>query len=290
MNPQRYCEQKAAAAGSSFYYAFRFLPPEQRDAVIALYAFCREVDDVVDECSDPGVARLKLDWWRQEIERVFAGNAQHPVGQALQPQVAAHGLAEEYFREIIDGMEMDLTRNRYASFRELALYCYRAAGVVGILAAQIFGYRHRDTTRYAIDMGTALQLTNIIRDVHEDAQRGRIYIPQDELRQFGVDHERLLQLRPSGDFQGLMRFQAERAREHYDKALQELPAADRYAQRSGLAMGAIYMATLDEIERDGFAVLERRVALTPLRKLWIAWRTVRREKRRHRPQLLSTGT
>jgi phytoene synthase len=289
VNPQRYCEEQVAAAGSSLYYAFRFLPPARREAVTALYAFCREVGDVVNECSDPGVARLKLDWWRGETERVFSGDARHPVGQALQPLVERHGLAQEYFMEIIDGVEMSLTRPRHASFRELSLYCYRTAGVVGILAAQIFGYRHRDTIRHAIDMGTALQLTHIIRNLREDARRGRIYIPRDELERFGVDSGRLLECRPSGDFRGLMRFQAERARAYYRRALDELPPEDRHAQCAGLALGAIRMATLDEIERDGFAVMERRVALTPLRKLWIAWRTVRRAQRHHAP-LASTGT
>ncbi|MEJ2688039.1 MAG: presqualene diphosphate synthase HpnD [Gammaproteobacteria bacterium] len=282
MDPDEYCQQKAAASGSSFYYSFLFLPAGQRRAIIALYAFCREVDDVVDECSDPGVARLKLQWWREEIERGFANRPQHPVTHALQPALAHYNLPKEYFLEIIDGMEMDLDRHRYASFKELGLYCYRAAGVVGLLAAEIFGYRNRRTLRYATDLGTAFQLTNILRDVREDADRGRIYLPADELQRFGVDPEDILAHRMTEPMHALLQFQAERARDYYRRALDALPAEDRYAQRSGLIMAEIYLQTLTEIEADGLRVLERRISLTPLRKLWLAWKVVRREKRLYR--------
>lgn len=282
MDPDEYCQQKAAASGSSFYYSFLFLPAGQRRAIIALYAFCREVDDVVDECTDPGVARLKLQWWREEIERGFAGRPQHPVTQALQPALAHYNLPKEYFLEIIDGMEMDLDRHRYASFKELGLYCYRAAGVVGVLAAEIFGYRNRGTLRYATDLGTAFQLTNILRDVREDADRGRIYLPADELQRFGVDPEDILAHRMTEPLRALLQFQAERARDYYRRAFEALPAEDRYAQRSGLIMAEIYLQTLTEIEADGLRVMERRVTLTPLRKLWLAWKVVRREKRLYR--------
>ena len=282
MNPDEYCQRKAAASGSSFYYSFLFLPIEQRRAILALYAFCREVDDVVDDCQDPGVARLKLQWWREEIGRAFQGKPQHPVTQALQPQLERYNLPEEYFREIIDGMQMDLDQTRYADFSALALYCYRAAGVVGLLAAEIFGYRERGTLQYATALGTALQLTNILRDVREDARRGRIYLPQDELRAAGVAEEDLLRGTHTPQLQPLLAQHAARARDYYAQAERALPEIDRPAQRSGLIMANIYRSLLDEIERDGFRVLERRVALTPLRKLWIAWRTVRREKRRAR--------
>ncbi len=282
MSPDRYCQQRAAASGSSFYYSFLFLPPEQRQAITALYAFCREVDDVVDECRDAGVARIKLDWWRGELERCFAGEPGHPVTRALQAPLAQYNLPREYFTEIIDGMQMDLEQSRYASFSELALYCYRVAGVVGLLSAEIFGYRERGTLEYAQQLGTAFQLTNILRDVREDARRGRIYIPQEDLERFGVDPRDLL-LGSAGERQReLFAFQAQRARRCYRNALDRLPAGDRYAQRAGLIMAAIYQALLDEIEADGFRVLEQSTRLTPLRKLWIAWRTASREKRRHR--------
>ncbi len=282
MSPDQYCQQKAAASGSSFYYAFLFLEPGQRRAITALYAFCREVDDVVDECRDTGVARRKLDWWRGELERCFAGAPQHPVSRALQAPLEHFNLPQEYFQEIVDGMQMDLDRSRYDSFSDLALYCQRVAGVVGLLSAEIFGYRERGTPDYAQQLGTAFQLTNILRDVREDACRGRIYLPMDELDRFGVDPRDLLLGRPGERQRALFAFQAQRARQYYQGALQRLPAADRYAQRAGLIMAAIYQALLDEIEADGFRVLEQRIQLTPLRKLWIAWRTAGREKRRQR--------
>ena len=278
-DPRVYCEDKAASSGSSFYYAFRFLPDEQRRAITALYAFCREVDDVVDECHDVGVARLKLQWWRDEVIRIFDGVPQHPVARALREHTQQRNLPKEYFLEIIDGMEMDLDRHRYEAWKDLALYCHRVAGVVGLLSAEIFGYTNRQTLKYASELGTALQLTNILRDVREDARRGRIYLPREDLARFGVNEQDILSYQHTPQVQALLAHELERARGHYRKALDLLPAEDRYAQRSGLIMTAIYQATLDEIERDGLRVLERRIALTPLRKLWIAWRTARRERR-----------
>lgn len=282
MTPEQYCQDKAARSGSSFYYSFLFLPEEQRRAITALYAFCREVDDVVDECREPDIARRKLDWWREEIGNLFAGEPNHPVCRALQPAIERYNLPQEYFREIIDGMQMDLDYDAYPTFTELSLYCYRAASVVGLMAAEIFGYEDRRTARYAHDLGMALQLTNILRDVREDALRGRIYIPLDELARFGVDPKELTLPQASDRLRSLFEFQASRAREYYDRAFRRLPETDRFAQRSGIIMAAIYRTLLDEIEADGFRVLERRVRLTPLRKLWIAWRTARHEKRRHR--------
>ena len=186
MNPEEYCQEKTARSGSSFYYSFLFLEPQQRKAITALYAFCREVDDVVDECSDPNLARIKLQWWRDDLDKVFNGTPQHPVNQALISPIQQFNLPKEHFLEIIDGMEMDLELHRYESFRDLALYCHRVAGVVGLMSAEIFGYKDRKTLKYANELGIAFQLTNILRDVKEDASRGRIYIPLDELERFGV--------------------------------------------------------------------------------------------------------
>ena len=183
MTPDEYCQDKAAASGSSFYYSFLFLPPERRRAITALYAFCREIDDVVDECHDAQIAATKLAWWREELARVYAGNPQHPIGQALRPATERFNLPHELLSEIIDGMEMDLTQSRYLDFTALSLYCYRVASVVGLLAAEIFGYQDRHTQKYAHDLGMAFQLTNIIRDVGEDARRGRVYLPLDEMMQ-----------------------------------------------------------------------------------------------------------
>jgi len=273
MTPDEYCQQKAAASGSSFYYSFLFLPPDRRRAITALYAFCREVDDVVDECADPQLARTKLGWWRLEVGKLFGKSPNHPVTRALQPHLESFGISAERLNEIIDGMEMDLTQTRYLDFAGLERYCYHVAGAVGLLAAGIFGYRDARTLDYAKDLGTAFQLTNIIRDVGEDARKNRIYLPMDELKQFEVPAADILQARDSDNFRRLMAFQARRAESFYEKALQSLPEADRPRQRAGLIMAAIYRATLAEIEHEGFRVLTQRTSLTPLRKLWLAWKT-----------------
>jgi len=276
MTPDEYCRQKAAQSGSSFYYSFLFLPPERRRGITALYAFCREVDDVVDEMRDPNLARVKLAWWRQEVSHIFAGTAQHPVARALQPIVASYALPESHFQAVIDGMAMDLEQSRYLDFPALLEYCHRVAGVVGLMSAEIFGYEHAETRDYAHDLGIAFQLTNIIRDVGEDARRGRIYLPQEDLARFRVAPSSLLSGRATPEFRALMAFQVERAESWYTQALAKLPAADRRAQRTGLIMAGIYRALLREIARDDFQVLDRRTSLTPLRKLWIAWSTARR--------------
>lgn len=276
MTPDEYCQQKAAASGSSFYYSFLFLPPPRRRAITALYAFCREVDDVVDEVHDQGVAQAKLAWWRQEVGRVFTGTPQHPVAQALVPVAREFALPEEHFQTIIDGMAMDLVQTRYLDFAALELYCHRVAGVVGLLSAEIFGYASAATRGYARDLGIAFQLTNICRDVGEDARRGRIYLPQEDLARFGVAPSSILGAEYSPAFRDLMAFEFERARTWYRKAMAQLPAEDRKAQRTGLVMAAIYRTLLDEIARDGYRVLDRKTSLTPLRKLWIAWTTARK--------------
>ena len=273
MNPHDYCQQKAAHSGSSFYYSFLFLTKERRRAITALYAFCREVDDVVDECSDAGVARIKLAWWRKEISDIYHGRPQHPVSRALAEVAGRFGLQEQHLQEIIDGMEMDLDHNRYPDFESLKLYCHRVAGVVGLLSAGIFGYQDPRTPQYASDLGMAFQLTNIIRDVGEDARRGRIYLPLDELQRYGVGAADILQSRETANFRRLMEFQIERALGFYRQAFAQLPDIDRKAQRAGIIMAAIYRTLLDEIRADGCRVLTQRISLPPVRKLWIAWKT-----------------
>ena len=273
MTPEQYCQDKAAKSGSSFYYSFLFLPPERRRAITALYAFCREVDDVVDECTDTEVARTKLAWWHKEIAGTFSGSAQHPVAQALIPVVRTFNLPQSHFHDVIDGMEMDLRYNRYPDFATLQSYCHRVAGVVGLMAAEIFGYRDPATLKYAEHLGTAFQLTNIIRDVGEDARRGRVYLPIDELARFGLSATDIMHLQDREELRPLMEFQIERAEQYYKQAFASLPAQDRKAQRPGLVMAAIYQAVLKEIRNSGCKVLDRRTSLTPIRKLWIAWRT-----------------
>ena len=273
MTPDEYCQQKAAASGSSFYYSFLFLPPERRRAITALYAFCREVDDVVDETADENLARIKLAWWRNEIGQMFRGNPQHPVTRALAPCLAPFALTQERLEEILDGMEMDLMQTRYLDFKGLERYCYLVAGVVGLCAADIFGRTDERTLEYARNLGLAFQLTNIIRDVGEDARRGRVYLPVNELQQFKVPVADILHARYSDNFSQLMAFQHQRAKSYYHAAFAALPAADRRAQRPGLIMAAIYGALLEEIRRDSFQVLHQRISLTPIRKLWLAWKT-----------------
>jgi phytoene synthase len=272
MNPEQYVQDKAAASGSSFYYAFLFLPKPRRAAITAFYAFCREVDDVVDEVTDPGVAATKLAWWRTEVAQSFAGTPRHPVMQALMPHTAAYGIEARQLHEVIDGCQMDLDQTRYLDFPGLARYCHLVAGVVGEVAARIFGQTDPKTTTYAHKLGLALQLTNILRDVGEDALRGRIYLPVNELQKFDVKAHEILNRVHSERFVTLMKFQAARAHVAYDEALALLPLADRRTQKPGLMMASIYRTLLREIERDNFQVLNQRVSLTPVRKFWLAWK------------------
>jgi len=273
MTPEQYVQDKAAASGSSFYYAFLFLPPPRRAAITAFYAFCREIDDIVDEVSEPGVAQAKLLWWRKEVVQSFAGQPSHPVMQALMPHAAAYGIEPAHLQAVIDGCQMDLEQTRYLDFAGLQTYCHLVAGVVGEVASAIFGRTEEATIRYAHKLGLALQLTNIIRDVGDDARRGRIYLPVDELQRFGVKAHEILNRGYSDRFVALMKFQAERAHACYDEALRLLPEADRRSQKPGLMMANIYRTLLREIERENFQVLHQRISLTPLRKFWIATRT-----------------
>ena len=272
--PEHYVQEKAAKSGSSFYYAFLFLPPPRRAAITAFYAFCREVDDVVDETSDVGVAATKLAWWRSEVAKAFAGQpSQHPVLQALMPHAPLYNITAAHLHAVIDGCEMDLQQSRYLDFPGLQRYCHLVAGIVGEVAASIFGQTDPQTTTYAHKMGLAFQLTNIIRDVGDDARRGRIYLPVNELKQFDVKANEVLNRGYSERFTALMKFQADRAHRTYDEALALLPDADRRAQKPGLMMANIYRTLLREIEAAEFQVLHQRISLTPVRKLWIAMQT-----------------
>lgn len=272
--PEHYVQEKAAKSGSSFYYAFLFLPPPRRAAITAFYAFCREVDDVVDETSDVGVAATKLAWWRSEVAKAFAGQpSQHPVLLALMPHAPLYNITAAHLHAVIDGCEMDLQQSRYLDFPGLQRYCHLVAGIVGEVAARIFGQTDPQTTAYAHKMGLAFQLTNIIRDVGDDARRGRIYLPVNELKQFDVKANEVLNRGYSERFTALMQFQTERAHRTYDEALALLPDADRRAQKPGLMMANIYRTLLREIEANQFQVLHQRISLTPVRKLWIAMQT-----------------
>ena len=272
MTPQDYVQQKAAASGSSFYYAFLFLPKARRAAIMAFYAFCREVDDIVDDAVDPSVAASKLAWWHSEVANAYAGKPSHPVMRALMPLAADFKIEARHLNAVIEGCQMDLAQTRYLDFAALQRYSHLVAGIVGEVAAQIFGQTQAQTTAYAHKLGQALQLTNIIRDVGEDALRGRIYLPVADLQQFDVKAHEVLKRSYSDRFTALMQFQAARAHALYGEAFALLPSVDRRAQKPGLMMASIYRALLREIERDNFQVLHQRVSLTPLRKLWLAWR------------------
>jgi len=272
MTPEQYVQQKAAASGSSFYYAFLFLPPPRRAAITAFYAFCREVDDVVDEIADASIAHTKLAWWESEVRQSFSGSASHPVMHALLPWTREFAIEERHLLAVIEGCRMDLEQSRYLDYAGLQRYCHLVAGIVGEVSAGIFGQTQAETTQYAHKLGLAFQLTNIIRDVGEDARRGRIYLPMSELQQFDVKAHELTGRVYSERFTALMKFQAERAHALYDEALSLLPAADRRTQKPGLMMASIYRTLLREIEADQFQVLHQRIALTPLRKFWLAWK------------------
>ena len=276
MQPLDYCREKAQTSQSNFLASFRFLSAPQRDAMTILYAYCRELDDIVDDSRDPSIARTMLAWWRQDLAKAYQAQAtsEHPVNQALRSIHPIFRLPESELTDIINGMEMDLHHSRYATFDDLQYYCYRVAGVVGRLIARILGYMQDATLRYAETLGLALQLTNIIRDVGEDARMGRIYLPQDELSQFGVSETSILAATPTPEFATLMQFQFNRARESYRQAVALLPAADKKAQKAGLIMASIYYALLQEIERDGLAnVLRYKIRIPNPRKMRIALKT-----------------
>ncbi len=282
MTPQEYCEKKAGKSGSSFYYSFMLLERARREAIVALYAFCREVDDVVDECEHAEIASAKLAWWRQEIANAYADRPNHPVTRALAPTIAAYDLPQAWFQAVIDGMEMDLTHSRYATFDELKHYCHRVASVVGLLSASIFGYSDKKTLDFAETLGLAFQLTNIVRDVGEDARRNRIYLPLEDLQRFGVPAADILGSKETEAFATLMAFEGARADEYYERAFAILPDVDRASQIPSIVMAAIYRANLAEIRADGYRVLKQKTTLPALRKAWLAWKTSHQERRRYR--------
>lgn len=269
MQALEYCRLKTSESHSSFLSGFRFLSPEKRDALTIIYAYCRELDDIVDENHDAHVAMITLNWWRADLDKVFSDGImpEHPVNQALQTIIQPFAIPKHELLEIINGMEMDLTRNRYPDFSTLQLYCYRVAGVVGRLITRICGFQNSQTLDYADKMGLALQLTNIIRDVGEDARMGRIYLPVNELQKFNVPAQVILTQQATTEFAQLMAFQINRAKQYYREAMALLPSEDKKNQRAGLIMAAIYHALLLEIERDGAQnVLKYKIAIPSPRK------------------------
>lgn len=279
MDANQYCQDKALKSGSSFYYSFMFLKPVQRQAITAVYAFCREVDDIVDECQDTEVAKKKIAFWHEELNRIYNNEPTHPVGIALRLSLKNYPIKQYIFSEILQGMTMDITYQGYETFEDLKLYCHCVASTVGLIATEIFGYQNSQTLKFARTLGIALQLINIIRDVGEDLQRNRIYIPENELQQYSVTLEDLQAETPSDNFIKLMKFQSERARYYLDEAYKILPKEDRIKQKTAIIMAEIYEKLLCEIELSNFAVLKQRISLTPIRKLWLAYKVNYRENK-----------
>ncbi len=279
------------ASRSNFSYAFLFLPRAQRQALYTVYAFCRVTDDLVDEAAPPAdillpagtpspaggvmpagppIERLKA--WRAELDACFRGEPTHPVTDSLAETILTFRIPHIYFEELLNGVEMDLTKSRYATFAELQQYCYRVAGVVGLMCIEIFGYRHPATRMYAERLGTAFQLTNILRDLGTDVDRGRIYLPQEDLKRFGVPEAHVLARRKSPAFDELMRFEVGRARQFYAAARSALPAEDRRNMLAAEIMGTIYAGILDRIEAFNYDVFSRRIRLSDTHRLWLAMR------------------
>lgn len=281
MTPDEYCQQRAAQSGSSFYYSFLFLPETKRRAITALYAYCREIDDIADECREPAVAQHKLDWWREELLRLYNGSPQHPVTRALSNYLPQFHIKQTHMLDLITGMQMDLHNTRYTTFDDLYRYCYHVASVVGLMTAEIFGYKNTATLKYAEYLGVAFQLTNILRDLKEDYARDRVYFPEEDYRNFSLTPESLIAYLPEDTdrIQAFLSFQAQRALSWYDSALAILPAEDRANQRSGILMAAIYHKILHKILSKPNMVVTQRIQLSALHKLWIAWRTYRKELR-----------
>lgn len=282
MTPADYCRQKVARPDSSFYYSTLFLPASKRESIIALEACFREIVDVIDECQEVAVARIKLAWWREELERAFSGAPRHPVGKALQPVIAAHSLDFETFDTFIDGVNAQLEYGRHQTFDDLRLHCQRLGSPATLLSARIFGYDDAATADYARELGTAHELTRIVRDIGWDARRNRIYLPIEDLQRFDIPVSVLLNAGETAGLRPLITHQIERAEGQYRNAVARLPENERTQQLSGLIMAALDGALLRELRAEGTDILRQRTVLPPLRMLWIAWRTRRKEKHRHR--------
>ncbi len=270
MTPHQYCKKKTKESNSSFLSAFIFLNKNKRNALTALYAFCREVDDIVDDSNKLKIGKNKLAWWREEIKRLYDKKPKHPVTKELSMYIDEFQLSKIYFDEIIDGMEMDLNANRYKNFKHLELYCYRVASCVGILSAHIFGFKDQKTLKYAHNLGIALQLTNIIRDIGEDARRGRIYIPLDELKKSNLNEDDIFNFKKNHKFKNLIQNQAKRAKHFYLLAVNDLPDTDKKSQKPGLIMANIYYVLLSKITKDHPEnIINQRTLITHFEKLKI---------------------
>jgi phytoene synthase len=267
----RYCRKLTEKSKSNFYYAFLFLPPDKRAALEAVYAYCRLVDDVVDEEAPVETKLAGIAKWRKELDAVYNGaETKHPVVLKLREAVSRFPIRREDMEAVIDGCAMDITQSRYQTWDELRTYCYRVASAVGLMCIEIFGYCTPKAREYAVDLGIALQLTNILRDVAEDARRGRVYLPAEDLRSFGVTEEELLSGRPGPGFARMMQFEGQRARSHYLRARAAIGRAERRQLVVAEIMGDIYYALLEQLERTGFDVWSGRAQVARGKKMAIA--------------------
>jgi len=264
------------ARATNFYYSFVFLSREKRQAIEAVYAFARRSDDAADNCLSPEEAEQELSHCRQDLDRCYTEFAD-PSAKDFTPELAAlaeavhrFNIPREHFEELFRGIEMDLRPVRYRTFEDLSLYCYRVASTIGLISIEIFGYRNPCTRKYAANLGMALQLVNILRDLESDARRGRVYLPEEDLERFGVRPESFLEARPSDRFQELMEFESQRARRYFAQARQALPPEDRRSLVAAEIMGALYWRLLARIERKGYNVFGERVRLPRPLKFWIA--------------------
>lgn len=271
MTPLQYCQHKVLPKGSSLYYSLRVLAPTQREALTILHAWFRELNDIVWDCQTPEVAMRKFNWWYEEIIQTFAGNPHHPVCRALAPLIRRHQLLRADFQDPIVAFLEDFTVMRYSSFEPLKNYCQKTHGVLNQLCTHVLGYRHQDTLKYAQQLGIALHLTDLLVSLRQSLVQGRIYIPLDDLEQFQVSEHALLSCQDSETMRVLLAFQISRIRAHYHNAFKLLAAEERRNQRSGLIQAHLALATLKAIEQDNYQLLVHPVALTPWRKLWIAW-------------------
>ncbi|MGH7230348.1 MAG: presqualene diphosphate synthase HpnD [Nitrospiraceae bacterium] len=270
---QTYCEIVAKRSGSNFYYSFLFLPRARREAMYAVYAFCKEVDSAVDDPPSGSDPHEQLTRWRKELTAAYHGTPSHPVTVSLAEHIRRLAIPQPYFDDLLDGVEMDLSTIRYATFEELSVYCYRVASVVGLICLHVFGTRSDKARQYAIDLGLAFQLTNILRDLGADADRGRIYLPQEDLARYGYSEADLRARTYSPGFVELMKFECARARGYYRKARQQsesLPGPDRRALTVAEIMRGVYVRILDRIERSGYRVFDTRLSLAPSYRLAIA--------------------
>jgi phytoene synthase len=259
-------------SNTSFYYSFSLLPRQKREAIHAVYAFCRYTDDIVDEGTDQHNKVVRLRRWRMELGRALRGTSSYEILNQLSATARKFNIPVDHFYDLIRGMEMDLSKTRYETFEELYRYCYLVASSVGLMCRQIFGYRNDSTREYAVNLGVALQLTNILRDIKEDARRGRIYIPAEDLRRFGYAEEDLLACRYTPEFVNLMRFECERASAYFDVARSALGNEDKRFFFAARIMWSIYAHTLERIKRSNYNVFERRISVPGLMKVLIAFR------------------